>query len=197
MVLYMKNKHTFQHDFETVTLAYFNRYPNPYSKHVKSIDTVEKYIDLEGKLHQTKLIRKCGHLPNWVRPFLGTISSSWIVEKTVVDPICRTMQTYNCNLDYTKLLTVEESTFYKYDFEKGVTHSTATVSFRSRFKRFGALNLKDKIEDWSKTRFTEHSQGSRMGLKIVMERVRQKMADRLKQSQEQLKQVQQVRQCNA
>ncbi len=196
MVLYIKNNHTFQHDFETVTLAYFNRYPNPYSKHVKSIDTVDKYIDREGKLHQTKLICKCGHLPNWVKPFLGKISSSWIVEKTVVDPIHRTMQTYNCNIDYTKLLTVEESTVYKFDFEKGVTHSTATVSFRSRFKRFGGLNLKDRIENWSKARFAEHSQGSRMGLKIVMESVRQKMADRLKQSQKQLKQVQQAQPCN-
>ncbi|QPG73049.1 hypothetical protein FOA43_000353 [Brettanomyces nanus] len=173
--------HTFHHDFETVTLAYFNRYPNPYSNHVKSIDTIERHIDSDGKLHQTKIIHKSGRLPVWVKPFLGKINSSWIVERTIVDPIHKTMITYNCNMDHTKLLRIEESTSYRYDFNRSVTDSDATVKFSSGFRKFGfgGLNLRDRIENWSKARFAEHSKTSRQGLKIVMDTVRQKMAHRI------------------
>lgn len=181
MVLYIHNKHTFRHDFETVTLAYFNRYPNPFSKHVKSIDTIDRYIDKDGKLHQTKLILKAGRLPKWVVPFLGKINTSWVVEKTVVDPKKRTMVTYNCNLDHTKMLRVEESTKYRYNFRRGVTESEATVSFSSGFKKFAGFNIRDKIEDWSRTRFAEHSKSSSQGLKMVMDAVRQKLAAKLQE----------------
>ncbi|VEU23657.1 DEKNAAC104925 [Brettanomyces naardenensis] len=177
MVVYFRNRQTFSHDFETVTLAYFNRYPNPYAKHVKSIDTIDRHIDSDGRLHQTKIICKAGSLPQWVKPFLGRINTSWIVEKTIVDPKEKTMTTYNCNLDHTKLLRVEECTKYHYDREKNTTEFDSTVRFSSGFRKFGNLNVKDRIEDWSKAKFAEHSKSSRMGLKLVMESVRQKMAE--------------------
>lgn len=177
MVLYYKNKHTFDYDFETVSLAYFNRYPNPYSTHVKSIDTIEVFVDDLGRLHQVKLIKKSGRLPQFIKPFLGKITTSWIVENTIVDPKTKELTTYNCNLDHRKIIRVEEFNAYKYDFKKGITNSSVTVKFSSGFShRLGfGLGIKDRIENWSKNKFSDNLMRSREGLKIVMDSVKERL----------------------
>ncbi|GME76666.1 unnamed protein product [[Candida] boidinii] len=172
MVLFQKNTHTFKHDFETATLAYFNRYPNPFASHVLSTDTIEKFIDEQGKLHQTKLIWKTGRLPKWVKPFLGKISRSLIIEKSIVDPVNKTMKTYTSNLDHTSIIRIEEFTKYQYDSDENVTKSTCTVKFSSGFKGFG---VKDRIEKWSYSKFAENLSRSREGLKFVMDGLRERL----------------------
>lgn len=172
MVLYFNNSHIFQYDFATVTLAYFNRYPNPYSTHVKSTDTVSKFIDSNGCLHQTKIIKKSGRLPNWVKPFLGKITTSWIIEKTVVDPSKMTMKTYCCNLDHTKVIRVEEFNEYIYDPKTNHTNSQVTVKFSSGLKQRFAGSIKNRIEIWSKDKFKDNLDNSRIGFKLVMATVK-------------------------
>lgn len=178
MVLHYNSKHTYDHTFETVTLAYFNRYPNPYSAHVKSTDTIDVFIDEQGRLHQTKLIKKSGRLPNFIKPFLGKITTSWIIENTIVDPKTKEMITYNCNLDHRKIIRVEEYNTYKFDFNKKVTNSFVTVKFSSGFnQKFGlGLGIKDRIENWSKNKFSDNLFKSREGLAIVMETVKQRLS---------------------
>lgn len=180
MVLFYKNSHTYHHNFETVTLAYFNRYPNPYSAHVKSTDTIDVFIDSDGKLHQVKLIKKSGRLPQFIKPFLGKITTSWIIENTIVDPKTKEMVTYNCNLDHRKIIRVEEYNTYRFDFEKNFTNSYVTVKFSSGFKsKFGFnLGIKDRIENWSKNKFSDNLIKSREGLKIVMDSVKEKLLAR-------------------
>lgn len=180
MVLYYRNNHVFEHNFETVTLAYFNRYPNPYSTHVKSIDTIDVYTDEQGRLHQVKLIKKSGRLPQFIKPFLGKITTSWIIENTVVDPKTKEMHTYNCNLDHRKIIRVEELNMYKYNFEENKTNSFVTVKFSSGFNHRLGWGIKDRIENWSKNKFSNNLMNSREGLKIVMDSVRERLvANRL------------------
>lgn len=175
MVLYYRNKHTYNHNFETVTLAYFNRYPNPYSTHVKSTDTIEIFIDNNGNLHQTKLIKKSGRLPQFIKPFLGKITTSWIIEKTIVNAKTKELITFNCNIDHKKIIRVEEFNFYKFNFKENVTNSFVTVKFSSGFsQKFGlGLGIKDKIENWSKNKFSDNLMKSRKGLQYVMDSVKE------------------------
>ncbi|CDK24495.1 unnamed protein product [Kuraishia capsulata CBS 1993] len=173
MVLVSKSEHNFEFDFPTVTLAYFNRYPNPFSTHVLSCDTISKRIDTQGNLHQTKLIVKTGRLPKWIAPFLGSrITSSCIIEHTVVNPLERTMMTYTRNLDHTKILQIEEFTSFKYNPVDNVTSSQSKVKFSSGFKAWG---VKDRIENWSFQRFSDNLKRSRLGLKFVMSEIRMRV----------------------
>ncbi|ANZ76916.1 BA75_03943T0 [Komagataella pastoris] len=175
MVLWYKNQHIFNHDFTTVSLAYLNRYPNPYSTHVLSIDTLNKHIDKDGKLHQTKLITKTGRLPQWVKPFLGKISHSNILEMTVIDPESQTMNTYTRNLDHTRIIRIEEYTTFQYDKECQTTTCKSKVKFSSGFRGFG---VKNRIEKWSHTKFDENISKSRQGLKFVMENIKYRLNNR-------------------
>lgn len=179
MVLYYKNSHVYEHNFQTVSLAYFNRYPNPYSAHVKSTDTIDVFIDEFGRLHQTKLIKKSGRLPKFIKPFLGKITTSWIIENTIVDPVKNEMLTYNCNLDHRKIIRVEEFNTYSSNLNfNNSTNSFVTVKFSSGFNQKFGLGIKDRIENWSKNKFSDNLFKSREGLKIVMDSVKEKLTAR-------------------
>jgi len=78
----------------TPLLAFFLRYPNPFARHVLSVDVLSRIIDSDtGRLHTTRLILKRGIIPKWAHRFLPTTSSSggrgldaWVLEESVVDP---------------------------------------------------------------------------------------------------------------
>ncbi|ODV97541.1 hypothetical protein PACTADRAFT_47443 [Pachysolen tannophilus NRRL Y-2460] len=167
MVLWYKNSHEFNYDFQTVSLAYFNRYPNPFASHVLSTDLIKIKIDSEGNLHQTKLIAKTGRLPKWCKPFLGKVNQTWIIEQTIVNPILKEMKTYTRNLDHTGIIRIEEYTTFNYSELENVTRSETYVKFSSGFRGFG---IKDRIESWSHSKFDENLKKSRKGLSFVMDR---------------------------
>lgn len=171
MVLWHNNNHTFSRPFETVSIAFFNRYPNPYASHVLSIDTLERYVDPEGKLISTRLIRKTGKLPNWVKPFLGKISESWIIEHSVVDVGSGVMLTYTRNLDHTKIIKVEEYTKFEKDGKS--TQVNSMVKFSSGF----GLGIRNRIEKWSHEKFDENIKKSRKGMSFVMEKLELSMKE--------------------
>lgn len=92
-----------------VTLAWFLRYPNPYSPHVLSTDTIHQSINPTTQiLKVVRLHLKRGKLPVWSKRFLSHISESWIVETTEVDLRNGRMETRMRNLDHKKVLYVEE-----------------------------------------------------------------------------------------
>ncbi|SCU93503.1 LAMI_0E14598g1_1 [Lachancea mirantina] len=167
MVLWHRNTHTFDKDFRTVSLAFFNRYPNPYAGHVLSIDTLSQEVDSNGLLKVRRLIKKTGRLPQWVKPLLGRVSESWIVEISEVDPHSGQLRTYTRNLDHTKIIKVEEFTTYIYDKELGKTHVSSNVKFSSDFR----VGIKSRIEQWSQNKFAENIKRSRMGMTFVMDKL--------------------------
>ncbi|CCD25258.1 Ups1p NDAI_0E04410 [Naumovozyma dairenensis CBS 421] len=167
MVLVHKNTHIFQHDFRSVSCAFFNRYPNPYSSHVLSIDTLSRRVDTQdGKLYTTRLLKKQGKLPSWTSSLIGRVSDSWIIEYSVIDPKLQKMETYTKNLDHIKILKVEEYTTYYYDSKNRNTVVTSEVKFSSGFH----LGIKNKIENWSRSKFDESVKKSRMGMSFVMQK---------------------------
>lgn len=167
MVQIFEGFHVFNHDFNTATLAYLNRYPNPYAKHVLSCDTLESYVDSDGNLRTTKLVIKQGRLPGFIKPFLGSSLQSWILEKSVINPKTKLMMTYTSNIDHRKFIRVEE--YLTYDGSDGVTTS---VHGRVRFTS-NLVGFKNKIEDWSHNRFSANFKNSREGLKYVMNQLKE------------------------
>ncbi|SCU92466.1 LANO_0E01002g1_1 [Lachancea nothofagi CBS 11611] len=170
MVLWYKNNHTYDKDFRTVSLAFFNRYPNPYASHVLSIDTLSRKISPAGELCTTRLIKKTGRLPQWVKPFLGKISDSWIIEKSEVDIKNKELRTYTRNLDHTRIIQVEEFTTYRYNAQSGETDASSKVKFSSGFN----VGVRNRIERWSHTKFDENVKRSRLGMAFVMEKLEQR-----------------------
>ncbi|GMM35909.1 Ups1 protein [Saccharomycopsis crataegensis] len=168
MVLCHKSTNQYDYSFPIVSYSWLNRYPNPYAKHVISVDTLDSSVDEHGKLHITKLIRKSGSIPSWAKPFLS-ITDSWIVEKAVIDPATQTMETYTRNLDHTGVIRIEEFNNYFFDDKDEKTYVKSSVKFTSAFRQYYGFSIKDKIENWSHSKFTENIKKSRQGLLLVMQ----------------------------
>ncbi|MCJ1442666.1 MAG: hypothetical protein MMC23_003163 [Stictis urceolatum] len=116
---------TYPHPFPLVSLAYFLRYPNPYSTHVLSTDTISRSFDPEtNQLTTVRLHLKQSKLPSAVLKLLpkgilngsgrgvGGESQNFILEKSVVDVKEGWMQTETKNLQYTGVLSVIERQRY-------------------------------------------------------------------------------------
>jgi 4-amino-4-deoxychorismate lyase len=163
MVKFFESSYSYDYSFPAVTLAYFLRYPNPYSTHVLSTDVISRDIDAAGRLHTMRIHRKSSRLPPAIlkllpQSVLGNIrsgkSESFILETSTVDVKEGWMHTESKNLDWTGILSVVEKQEYKRhiptdegdDFKvgAGTTGVVTRVMFRSRFgERLRARARKD------------------------------------------------------
>ncbi|RMZ84153.1 hypothetical protein DV738_g557, partial [Chaetothyriales sp. CBS 135597] len=115
-----ESSYDYSYAFPTVTLAYFLRYPNPYSKHVLSTDVISRHVDPEtSRLHTTRLLLKKSKVPSGIlklipRGLAGPEgkSQSFILEKSVVDLKEGWMETESRNMEWTGILSVVEKQVY-------------------------------------------------------------------------------------
>jgi len=174
MVKFYESSFSYDYSFPAVTLAYFLRYPNPYSTHVLSTDVISRSVDpATGQLHTLRIHRKSSRLPPAVlkllpKSVLGNISGgrseSYILESSTIDVKEGWMKTESKNLDWTGILSVVEKQEYQRkvpldygdDFSVGVgtTGVVTTVMFRSRLgdrlrarARKGEISAMDGTED--------------------------------------------------
>ncbi|KAF4630148.1 hypothetical protein G7Y89_g7997 [Cudoniella acicularis] len=151
MVKFFESNYSYDYSFPAVTLAYFLRYPNPYSTHVLSTDVISRTIDAAGRLQTIRIHRKSSRLPSAVlkllpKSVLGSVSGgkseSYILETSTIDVKEGWMRTESKNLDWTGILSVVEKQEYKrhipvdedddFSVGAGTTGVVTTVTFRSR-----------------------------------------------------------------
>jgi 4-amino-4-deoxychorismate lyase len=142
MVKAYTHSHTYEYPFPTVALAFFLRYPNPYSRHVLGADVLDRRVDpATGRLHTTRLLLKRSRLPAAVRALIprsllsvapaaaskeadgaGTgqpqqpqqpLAQTYVLETTVVDVREGWMRAELRNLEMTKVLAVEERHLFR------------------------------------------------------------------------------------
>ncbi|KAI9768841.1 MAG: hypothetical protein M1840_004655 [Geoglossum simile] len=123
MVKFYENSFSYDYSFPAVTLAYFLRYPNPYSTHVLSTDVIDRHIDPKTqRLHTVRLHLKRSKLPSAVlkllpKSILGATSNdssqAYILERSVVDVNEGWMETESQNLEWTGVLSVVERQVYQ------------------------------------------------------------------------------------
>jgi len=115
MVKFFSQSHKYSEPWQTVTLAFCLRYPNPYATHVLSADVLERAFTPRGTLLTTRLILKRGNIPKWMPSGIISRAESWIVEQSEVDPLGRVVRCETWNLDHVKILSVRESVVLKED----------------------------------------------------------------------------------
>lgn len=118
---FFENIFTYDYSFPAVSLAYFLRYPNPYSRHVLTTDVIDRYVDPKtDRLHTIRLHLKKSKVPSGILKLLpkgmgGSDSSgqSYILEKTIVDAKEGWMETESRNMEWTGILSVVEKQRYQ------------------------------------------------------------------------------------
>lgn len=180
MVKFYESSFSYDYSFPAVTLAYFLRYPNPYSTHVLSTDVISRSVDpITGQLHTLRIHRKSSRLPSAVlkllpKSVLGNVSGgrseSYILESSTIDVKEGWMRTESKNLDWTGILSVVEKQEYQrnvpldegddFSVGAGTTGVVTTVMFRSRLgdrlrarARKGELSIDGAEDDVPKRGF--------------------------------------------
>ena len=170
---FFENAFTYDYSFPAVSLAYFLRYPNPYSRHVLTTDVIDRYVDPETqRLHTTRLHLKRSKIPSAMLKILPkgigvseNAGQSYILETSIVDAKQGWMETESRNMEWTGILSVVEKQIFRrqpmrdeqlagqissqspIDDKKGAqTDVTTTVTFRSRLGQGKLLGNRKRVE---------------------------------------------------
>ncbi|KAF3932003.1 hypothetical protein ABW20_dc0103415 [Dactylellina cionopaga] len=180
MVKFYENGFSYDYTWHAVTLAYFLRYPNPYSTHVISTDVISRHIDDTGCLHTVRIHHKRGKLPAALTRLIPSVSDSYILETSKVNPHTMVMETETRNLDHTSILSVVEQQVYTPSEAGDITKVKTTVRFDSRFGNRRTQNIaadSELQEGQPQERrrffnFEEHVGSSTKGMQLVLNRLR-------------------------
>lgn len=100
--------------WDQVCIAFWQRYPNPYSNHVLTEDIIYREITPNNCLVSRRLLTKTSRGPRWMERYLPKqmASSAYIIEDSIVDPQKKTMTTLTWNISHARLMSVEERCQY-------------------------------------------------------------------------------------
>lgn len=67
--------------------AVWQKYPNPYAEHVRSVDVLDRRVCPDtGVIHTERIITVELNAPRWIRRLLGTHGDTYVHELVTVDP---------------------------------------------------------------------------------------------------------------
>lgn len=67
MVKYFLGQSVLQSSWDQVLANFWQQYPNPYSKHVLTEDTVHQAVTADQKLLSQRLLTKTNRTPHWAK----------------------------------------------------------------------------------------------------------------------------------
>ncbi|WPH01432.1 Protein UPS1, mitochondrial [Acrodontium crateriforme] len=148
MVKFYSSNYSYDYSFNAVSLAYFLRYPNPYSRHVASTDVISRTYDpVTQRLTTVRLHVKRSRLPPGVLKLISGSAvganadgstQSFILENSVVDMKEGWMETESRNLDWNNVLSVIERQRYSRP-----ALANATAAEIEQFKATGTVAVSD------------------------------------------------------
>ncbi|CAP34021.2 Protein CBG15800 [Caenorhabditis briggsae] len=93
------SEHTFDHEWETVAMAAFKKYPNPLNRAVTGIDVVKQTLEA-GKILTERIIQSHFSIPSWATKLTGFSGTQYSHEYTVIDPHRKEFSLTTRNLTY-------------------------------------------------------------------------------------------------
>ncbi|XP_065888637.1 PRELI domain-containing protein 1, mitochondrial-like [Dysidea avara] len=163
--LYRHQDVTFKSPWYRVASALWQRYPNPFSNHVLSEDTIERTVDSNGVLRSKKIMIKRGSkLPNWAKMIAPVLSQAGIIEESIVDPTTQQFITYTRNFTAKKYLVVEEKCTYMASLE----NSNWTQCIKQVWFKSSLMGVSRAIELYTSDRYKRNASKAEKGLQFVL-----------------------------
>ncbi|XP_061581021.1 PRELI domain containing 1a [Cololabis saira] len=141
--------------WDQVCIAFWQKYPNPYSNHVLTEDIIFREVTPTNCLISRRLLTKTSRSPRWMERYLPKhmASSAYIIEDSIIDPQQRTMTTMTWNISHARLMSVEERCKYRINPENGswteITReawiSTSVYGLSRAIQEFGLARFKTSV----------------------------------------------------
>lgn len=112
MVKFFTNFYIFKFPWESVTNAWWQKYPNPHSLQVEEVDTIDRKLDEKtGNLITRRLISGSLPTPQWLKK-LGFPNHCYVLEETTINPKSKEMTLRSMNVTGSDLLVIQETCKY-------------------------------------------------------------------------------------
>lgn len=114
MVKYFLGFNELKSSWDQVFTAFWQRYPNPYSKHVLTEDILYREVTSDHKLLTRRLLTKTNRLPRWAERFFpsNVAHAVYVFEDSIIDLNKKTLTTYTWNINHSTVMSVEERCVY-------------------------------------------------------------------------------------
>ncbi|KAI4873782.1 hypothetical protein NFI96_010637 [Prochilodus magdalenae] len=152
--------------WDQVSIAFWQRYPNPYSNHVLTEDIVFREVTPDNRLISRRLLTKTSRLPRWAEKFLPghKARKAYIIEDSVVDPKDRTMVTLTWNISHARLMSVEERCLYRVNPD----NSNWTEIKREAWISSSLYGLSRAVQEFGLARFRSSVTKSMKGFEYIL-----------------------------
>lgn len=159
-------EHTYEADWETVTSAFWVKYPTDKASHVKQVDTIHREIDTESQtLRVRRLMRINYDFPNWYRTLSLPIPRCDAIEDTVVRLPEKKLSVTAQNVTLCGFVNVREE--YQYEVHPDNPHWT-----KYRIEHGVSLTGVGFLGNWLESKFIDKVREKfRDGLDIMTSRI--------------------------
>ncbi|KAE8614891.1 hypothetical protein XENTR_v10008343 [Xenopus tropicalis] len=166
MVKYFSGFNILKNSWDQVSAAFWQRYPNPYSKHVLSEDILYREVTPDHKLLTRRLLTKTNRLPRWAeRIFPANVAHAvYVVEDSIIDPFSKTMTTYTWNINHASIMSVEERCVYCENSE----NSNWTEIKREAWVSSKVFGLTRAIQEFGLARFKSNVTKAMKGFEFIL-----------------------------
>uniref|UniRef100_A0A914UJT7 PRELI/MSF1 domain-containing protein n=1 Tax=Plectus sambesii TaxID=2011161 RepID=A0A914UJT7_9BILA len=148
---YYSTQTTFQWPIDDLVCVFWQRYPNPYAKHVLSEDVLSREV-VGDTIRTKRLLVKSSPMPKWGE-VITTARNVAIVEDSVFDRVSRTLTTYTRNVAMAKMLSVEERCVYGPDGAGSSNNTGNTLLSREAWFDSQVPGFSRAVQRYALTRF--------------------------------------------
>lgn len=133
------------------------------SENVLSEDTIERFIDKDGKLVTKRLLCKKGSVPKWASMLIKS-RLCFVVEESIVDPINKIFTTRKRNLEWQSVVSVVEEVVYR----QCIDNKAWTIAERRALVDSKALSILGSVQSFTKKSFKEGWLKSSKGYQAIL-----------------------------
>lgn len=160
------SEHVFNHSWDSVVKAAFQKYPNPLTPSVMGVDVVERKI--EGNVIKShRLMTTEWSVAPWIRKLLGGSTKVYASEHSEVNREAKTLSLRSRNLTFDSIINVDEKLVYSIhpeDSEKTILKQEAVITVQN-------VPLTDYLENTFVKTMTVNAQTGRRAIEYVIQQM--------------------------
>jgi len=167
MAKYYSETHSHPFSWQQVAEAIFQRYPNPFSTHVLSEDTLHRAV-IGNVLYTRRFLTKTNKLPSWGEKYLARFKKMVpLVEESTVDREKKIITTYTRNVGLSMFMTAVEKVSYR----EHPNDPNVTIAVKEAWFESGLYGLRSAVKSFGVERFKQNCQRATDGFNHVLHRL--------------------------
>lgn len=158
---------SYSHSWESVTSAFWRKYPNSFQPYIQEVDTYNRHIDADGNLVVDRIVcNKTKNVPGFVKS-VGISDTMYGLERTTIDPQKKSMIVKSMNIGGSSVMTVAETCIYRQNKEDPTKTQYTQNATLTAFVPF----VSGKIEAYTLSRFNMNAPKGLSAMEDLCKRV--------------------------